>query len=227
MARAGRAIAVASVLGTVALAVLAPFAAGASAAAPRHVAVVRARPPHVIPPAFPPYTAHNSGTPNSTIKLFNSDGQLIAYGNSSVMYYLPQFLQGLPPGQEKTPRALFVQGESLYAINCSGCHGVVANGVPPHYTPPGGFPSLQHVGPATIDFWIESGRMPATSTKLTQPVRRAARLDHLEAIEIATYLNTRWPATPYIPVVNLQGASLSSGAALFSLELRGVPHDHR
>jgi ubiquinol-cytochrome c reductase cytochrome c subunit len=108
-------------------------------------------------------------------------------------------------------------GEQLYQQNCSSCHGVNAWGVPPALTPQGGgFPSLHHIGPAAIDFWIESGRMPATSTKLTQPIRRPARLDHMQALAIATYITSRWPATPYIPQVNLQGASLSDGAQLFA-----------
>ena len=92
-----------------------------------------------------------------------------------------------------------------------------ANGVPLAYTPNGGgFPTLHNIGPAAIDFWIESGRMPATSTKLTQPIRRPARLNHMQALAIATYINSRWPATPYIPQVNLQGANLSDGAQLFA-----------
>jgi ubiquinol-cytochrome c reductase cytochrome c subunit len=165
-----------------------------------------------IPPQLEPYNRLNSGMANATIRIFNKAGQLAIYGNTSVLYVLPQLLQH----QYSTP-GLFKLGEQLYAQNCSGCHGVTANGVPPTLTPKGGgFPVLQHVGPATIDFWIESGRMPAVATNITQPIRRPARLNHLQALAIATFLNTLWPATPYIPQVNLQGASLSDGASLFA-----------
>jgi ubiquinol-cytochrome c reductase cytochrome c subunit len=165
-----------------------------------------------IPPQLEPYNRLNSGMANATIRIFNKAGQLAIYGNTSVLYVLPQLLQH----QLSTP-GLFKLGEQLYAQNCSGCHGVTANGVPPTLTPKGGgFPVLQHVGPATIDFWIESGRMPAVATNITQPIRRPARLNHFQALAIATFLNTLWPATPYIPQVNLQGASLSDGASLFA-----------
>jgi ubiquinol-cytochrome c reductase cytochrome c subunit len=165
-----------------------------------------------IPPQTPPYNRANSGTPNATIKIFNRNGQLAYYGNTSVLYKLPQLLQH----KYSTP-VMYALGQSLYQSTCSPCHGVNADGVPPHLTPlGGGFPTLHNIGPAAIDFWIESGRMPATSTKLTQPVRRPARLDHMEALEIATYLTSRWPATPYIPQVNLKGANLSDGAQLFA-----------
>lgn len=165
-----------------------------------------------IPPQLERYNRLNSGMPSATIRIFNRAGQLAIYGNTSVLYQLPQNLQDT----YSTP-ALFSLGESLYAQNCSACHGVTAKGVPPALTPKGGgFPVLQHVGPATIDFWIESGRMPAVATNQTQPIRRPARLDHIQALAIATFLNTLWPATPYIPQVNLPGASLSDGATLFA-----------
>ena len=146
-----------------------------------------------IPPQAEPYNRPNSGMPNATIKIFNKLGQLAIYGNSSVLYVLPQLLQ-----HTYSTAALFKLGEQLYASNCSACHGVRADGVPPDNTPVqgGGFPSLQHVSPAAIDFWIESGRMPAVATNLTQPIRRPARLDQLQALAIATYLNTLFPATP-------------------------------
>jgi len=165
-----------------------------------------------IPEQTPPYNRANSGTPNATIRIFNKNGQLAIYGNTSVLYFLPQLLQH----QLSTP-ALYSVGEQLYQQNCSACHGIDANGVPLHLTPAGGgFPSLHGIGPAAVDFWIESGRMPATSTKITQPIRRPPRLDHMQALAIATYITARWPGTPYIPQVNLQGASLSDGAQLFA-----------
>ncbi len=219
-----RSLAVGAMLGTVALLAIAPFATAGAATGHRNAAH---RPPsHVIPPQNPEgYDAYNSGTPDSSIRIFNKKGQLVVYGDSAVLYYAPQYLQGLPPGEQHSTAALYSLGQALYQANCQACHGPTANGVPfPHKAgqqprpgSPGGYPDLQVVGPATIDFWIESGRMPATSTQDTQPVRRPARLDHLQAVAIETYLNTNWPVTPYVPVVNLQGADLADGATLFSL----------
>lgn len=221
----GRSLALAAMLGTVALVALAPFASTAGASGPSHPTKLRVTatavrlPPHVIPIAYPPYTAYDAGTPYSRYNVFNKSGQLVAYGDPFVSYVLPQLLQGGTAQSHRSAKVLYFLGEALYQANCQACHGVLANGVPARRTPgqPGGFPSLEYIGPATIDFWIESGRMPATATNETQPIRRPARLDHLQAIAIETYLNTRWPATPYIPQVNLTGANLADGATLFAL----------
>ena len=166
-----------------------------------------------IPPQKNAYDRANSGMSNATNRVFNADGQLAIYGNPFVPYELPFNLQS----KYKSPASLFALGEQLYASNCVECHGVTANGVPPTAGPNGGgFPDLQLVGPATIDFWIESGRMPAVSTKVTQAIRRPARLDHLQALAIASWITAQWPRTPYIPHVNLKGANLSDGFQLFA-----------
>jgi ubiquinol-cytochrome c reductase cytochrome c subunit len=59
--------------------------------------------------------------------------------------------------------------------------------------------------------------MPAVNTADTQAGRRPARLDQVDALAISAYLNSLQPATPYIPDVNLKGASLSEGEQLFAL----------
>jgi len=180
-------------------------AAGASTKAPPSTPVTTTSSPgaHRLPGQKNPYNAFNSGMVNSSILIFNKAGQLIQYGSRSVQYYLPS-------------DALIPQGEALYQTNCSGCHGVNADGVPPKGTP-GGYPTLLGLGPATYDFWIESGRMPAANPRSTQAVRRVAKLNHQQALAVSAYLNSLSPATPYIPIVNPQGADLSNGAALFAL----------
>jgi ubiquinol-cytochrome c reductase cytochrome c subunit len=184
-------------------------------------------PPHVvkqiIPAPHPFYDQFNSGMANSSVRVFDKNGQLLYYGDTAVTYYLPQMLVSgdwckAKNPQSCTPALLKTLGEQLYQQNCSACHGVKANGVPPPGTPNGGFPTLLGLGPATYDFWIESGRMPAASTKQTQPMRRPPRLDKLQALAISEYLNSLQPATPDIPQLpNLAGANLSDGAALFAL----------
>jgi ubiquinol-cytochrome c reductase cytochrome c subunit len=165
----------------------------------------------VIPPPRPFYDQFNSGMANSSIRVFGKDGQLLYYGDTAVTYYLPQLLE-----KGKTPASWLNIGEQLYLQNCSACHGLTADGVPPNGTPGAIFPNLLGLGPATYDFWIESGRMPATAPQ-TEAMRRPARLDHIEALAISQYLNSLQPATPYYPIVNLSGANISNGAALFAL----------
>jgi ubiquinol-cytochrome c reductase cytochrome c subunit len=157
-----------------------------------------------LPPPFVYYNSFDAGMANSQIQVFNKAGQLVLYGDSDVLYRLP-------------PATLIGLGQQLYESNCSQCHGVDANGVPAPGTPGGAFPDLLGLGPATYDFWIESGRMPAVATKDTQAARRPARLDQGQALAISAYINSLQPATPYIPQVNLKGASLSEGEQLFAL----------
>lgn len=173
--------------------------AGAAVHATHPRAVAR-----TLPPPFAAYNAYDSGMSNSSIQVFNKSGQLVLYGDNDVLYELP-------------PSDLIGLGQQLYQQNCQACHGVDANGVPPKGTPGFDFPDLLGLGPATYDFWIESGRMPATDTRTTQPIRRPQRLDHIDALAVSAYLNSLQPATPYIPYVNLNGANLSDGAALFAL----------
>jgi mono/diheme cytochrome c family protein len=88
-------------------------------------------------------TRKNAGTPNSTIVKKNASGVVISYGNSSIMYNAPS-------------SALDTLGEALFMQNCASCHGTKANGVPANGTS-GAYPDLVGLGPATIDFWVDSG----------------------------------------------------------------------
>lgn len=151
---------------------------------------------------------------NCPVKYQVVDG-LLSYGDSAVLYSLPIPKVDLSvPAQE----SFLSLGQELYANNCQACHGPEAQGIPPAGTPSGGgFPTLTGVGPATINFWVDSGRMPATDTHLTQQNRRPSRLDHMQSLAIAAFLNSLDPATPYIPDVNTAQANLADGFALFSL----------
>jgi ubiquinol-cytochrome c reductase cytochrome c subunit len=145
----------------------------------------------------------NAGTPNSTTVVKNSAGQIVSYGNSAITYTNPS-------------PALATLGQSLFLENCASCHGTEANGVPANGTP-GAFPDLVGLGPATIDFWVESGRMPAADPRSIEAKRRTPRLDQTQALAIAAWINSLSPASPGIPTVNLKDANVSDGAALFAL----------
>ncbi len=147
----------------------------------------------------------NAGTPYSDVKCVNSSGEIVGYGNSAIFYTLP------------TSNPLSV-GEELFLTYCSACHGVKANGVPAGGTT-GIYPNLLGLGPATINFWITTGRMPAVDPRGVQAQRRTPRLTDKQANEVAAYINSLQPATagPYVPNVNLRGANVENGQNLFAL----------
>lgn len=149
-------------------------------------------------------TRMNAGTPKSTSVILDpTTGVVISYGNSAITYNAP-------------PSSLVTLGQALFLQNCASCHGVEANGVPANGTS-GAYPNLVGVGPATIDFWIESGRMPAANPRAVQALRRPPRLTHTQALAVAAWVNSLDPSYPGIPTAHLKNANVSDGAALFAL----------
>ena len=148
-------------------------------------------------------TRKNAGTPNSTIVKRNSAGVVISYGNSAIMYNAPS-------------SALDSLGEALFMQNCASCHGTKANGVPANGVS-GAYPDLVGLGPATIDFWVDSGRMPAANPRAIEAPRRFPRLTPSQAVAIAAWVNSLDPSYPDIPTPNLKDANVADGAALFAL----------
>src|SRR5665213_3472632 len=57
----------------------------------------------------------DAGAPNSTMVKKNSDGVIIAYGNSSITYRAPS-------------SALVTLGDALFEQNCASCHGIEGDG---------------------------------------------------------------------------------------------------
>lgn len=148
-------------------------------------------------------TRKNAGTPNSDVVKKNSDGVIISYGDTAITYSAPS-------------AALATLGDALFQQNCASCHGTEANGVPANGTS-GAYPDLVGLGPATIDFWVDSGRMPAANPRSVEAARRTPRLDPQQALAIAAWVNSLSPSYPYIPKLNLKIAKVSDGAALFAL----------
>ena len=126
------------------------------------------------------------------------NGELIAYGSHhTIVYTVP-------------PSVFIPAGQALFAQDCASCHGTDAQGT--QYAP-----NLVGLGPATIDFWITTGRMPAKNPRAVQAPEKPPQLTDRQALEVAAYVNSLDPATPYIPHVNTQSASLAEGADLFSI----------
>jgi ubiquinol-cytochrome c reductase cytochrome c subunit len=149
-------------------------------------------------------TRKNAGTPKSNqVTKDPSTGVVISYGNSAITYNAPS-------------SKLDTLGQALFLQNCASCHGTEANGVPANGTS-GAYPNLVGLGPATIDFWVDSGRMPAANPRAVQAIRRIPRLTHAQGLAISAWVNSLDPSYPDIPVPHLKKANVSDGAALFAL----------
>jgi len=203
----------AMVLGTTLLSGLALFSGGGASAEPgttaeplvisSKVATAQSQVRAIAPPAAYQTGRENSGSANSSVQVYKN-GSLVSYGNKHITYVAP-------------PKDLIPLGEALYMQNCASCHGTKANGVAADNTP-GGYPNLRGLGPATIDFWIESGRMPAADPREVQAGRKTPKLSTEQAHAIAAWVNSLSPATPYIPIVHSPGtADTSDGFSLFAL----------
>ena len=145
----------------------------------------------------------NAGNPFLSSSRTCLNGHLISYGNTAITYSNP-------------PQAFVSAGRLLFAQTCSSCHGSAANGV----NPEGGAtigPNLQGVGAATVDFWVSTGRMPATDVKAVEAERKPSRLTPVQALELAAWVNSLDPSVPAVPTPHLTGANQSAGQDLFSL----------
>ena len=148
----------------------------------------------------------NSGNPFTSTNLICLDGALLSYGNHAMTYSNP-------------PSSFIEAGRELFAQTCSSCHGNDASGtqiVNGQRVATIG-PNLVGVGAATVDFWVSTGRMPATDIKAVEAERRPTRLTPQQALELAAWVNSLDPAVPAVPFPHLQGANQSVGAELFSL----------
>lgn len=161
---------------------------------------------HATPSKTPYSTGRvDAGTTNSSIVQTDKNGVVTVYGNGAILYRLPSAQYA-------------ALGNALYQLNCASCHGTTANGHPqPGVT--GSFPDLRYVGSAAVDFWIESGRMPAAYQRDVQAIRKQQRLNHKQAIAIAAWIDSLVgiPPVPYIPTPLLSGGDVSNGADLFAL----------
>lgn len=141
----------------------------------------------------------DSGSPqNSTSSYLKcKNGEVVRYGTKAIVYTLP-------------PSSYISTGHKLFEENCSSCHMPTAQGS-------SAAPSLRGVGPATVNFWVTTGRMPAATPLQVQAQEKPPRLTHKEANEIAAWINSLTPSAPYIPTVNVKAANLTDGASLFAL----------
>ncbi len=145
----------------------------------------------------------NAGNPFLSNSKTCLNGHLITYGNTAITYSNP-------------PQSFISAGRLLFAQTCSSCHGNEANGVGPDGQATIG-PNLQGVGAATVDFWVSTGRMPATDVKAVEAERKPSRLTPVQALELAAWVNSLDPSVPAVPNPHLSHANQSAGQNLFSL----------
>jgi ubiquinol-cytochrome c reductase cytochrome c subunit len=124
--------------------------------------------------------------------------------DSPISYYLP-------------PSSYVAPGRTLFEQNCSSCHGVDASGT-------ARAPNLQGLGPATVDFWVSTGRMPLASSNV-QPNQKPARFTRQQTLQIVAFVNSLAPTAPDypsgIPSVDLSHADVATGNSLFVLNCAG------
>ena len=126
------------------------------------------------------------------------NGHVVLYGHGRTITY-------------HAPSSSFIApGRALFQAYCASCHGDQAQGS-------SAAPNIAGLGPAAVDFWVSTGRMPAATPLEVQAQQKPAKLDRLQTRQIAAYVNSLYPRAPYIPVVNVKAADLTDGASLFAL----------
>lgn len=152
----------------------------------------------------------NSGTPaHSSVRVCataSGKTQVVYYGNNAISYAIPS------QRRLEAPSAAYINaGHQLFLEDCATCHGDQANGST------GIAPNLVGLGPAVVNFWVTTGRMPAATPYQIEAERKPARLTNAEANEVAAWVNSLDPAAPYIPDPHLRQANVAEGASLFAL----------
>jgi ubiquinol-cytochrome c reductase cytochrome c subunit len=103
-------------------------------------------------------------------------------------------------------------GADIYATKCASCHGARQEGSP-------NGPSLHHVGLASVDFNLTTGRMPAAEPWVQiahRDERAGQQLPLAEIRALETYLAPIVAGGPPIPEV-VAGSNLERGHALYEI----------
>ncbi|MGH3112020.1 MAG: c-type cytochrome, partial [Gaiellaceae bacterium] len=121
---------------------------------------------------------------------------------------------------------LVEEGRSLYAEDCISCHGPLGEGVLPAqpHQGAGGVtgtgPSLLGVGPASVDFYLSTGRMPLRDP--TEPPRRdEPEYDRSQIEALIAYVASLGPGGEPIPEVEPESGDVGRGLELFTTSCAG------
>lgn len=99
------------------------------------------------------------------------------------------------------------EGQRLFEVGCSTCHGLDGQGT-------ANGPTLEGVGPAAVDFMLSTGRMPLSNPGV-QPDRQEVAFTRDQMDAIIAYVASIAPGGPEIPDVRPDDGDLPTGAALF------------
>lgn len=114
----------------------------------------------------------------------------------------------IPAAQQAPVEDLVARGQELYQVGCVSCHGVDGRGVEERG------PTLEEAGPASVDFYLSSGRMPAASGA-GQPGRKEPVYDADQRAALVAYVSTLGEG-PAIPAVDPAGGDLPLGQQLYT-----------
>jgi ubiquinol-cytochrome c reductase cytochrome c subunit len=124
------------------------------------------------------------------------------------------------PAHAATPRqgvlASVTQGKSLYAANCSRCHGSRGQGIRDQG------PSLKDAGALAADFYIRTGYMPLDDPH-SQPWRTRVLFTEREIRALVDYVASVGHG-PAIPTPQWHRASVPAGKKLFTDHCAGCHH---
>jgi ubiquinol-cytochrome c reductase cytochrome c subunit len=200
-----RIVAPAALVGCVAIVGLLTFAPGAAQADSTTTTLVATPSGAVATPISVPTTTLPKLTTTATteqphVTSVTPDGTVkyAAPSNQTGLFYV------------SLPKAFERPGEALFSANCASCHGAQALGTTRA-------PNLQGLGSGTIDFWVSTGRMPLANSSV-QAIRKPARFNRLQTLEIAAWVQSLTPGQGVqVPVVNTNHADLEAGNTLFTL----------
>jgi ubiquinol-cytochrome c reductase cytochrome c subunit len=100
-------------------------------------------------------------------------------------------------------------GERLYVTGCASCHGADGAGVA------GRGPSLENAGAASVDFYLTSGRMPASEGTGRQVLRKPPAYEPDEIADLVAYVSTFGDGPP-IPQIDVASGDLADGQQLYT-----------
>jgi ubiquinol-cytochrome c reductase cytochrome c subunit len=100
--------------------------------------------------------------------------------------------------------------QTTFLGDCAVCHGADAGGSSRG-------PSLRDDGPASVDYWVSTGRMPLDDPD-ADPERGPAKYSPREIRALVSYISDlTGKRRPAVPSVNVHDADLSTGAVQYEL----------
>ena len=133
--------------------------------------------------------------------VYNSLQYLDDDDTRAMAVYLKSLAQGTSPEKPAVPlpsaesSLLLSFGKPIYDRECAGCHGAAGVGMPPHYPPLAGNPSIQMGSAVNAIRMVLNGGYPPGTAGNPKPYGMppfAQRLSDDEVAAVVTYIRTSW-----------------------------------